>query len=138
MIIILCEKQLKEPIASPINCSREVYEAKCMTLQRLQKNHCLHLSIFLANKFKSLKKFSNLKTPTLHLNSLAFVFKAINWLSPSCLHNYSQPKPNIHKIGTYRDHHSQVGKFVNCAPNAKRLIKFCAPKTKLMCAPKLK
>ena len=32
----------------------------------------------------------------------------------------------------------QVGKFVNCAPNAKRLIKFCAPKMKLMCAPKLK
>ena len=32
----------------------------------------------------------------------------------------------------------QVGKFVNCAPDAKRLIKFCAPKMKLMCAPKLK
>ena len=31
----------------------------------------------------------------------------------------------------------QVGKFINCAPNVKRLIKFCAPRLKSMWAPKL-
>ena len=31
----------------------------------------------------------------------------------------------------------QVGKFVNCAPNVKRLITFCAPKLKLVSAPQI-
>ena len=44
-------------------------------------------------------KFLKLKD-TSHWNILTFVYKTMNRLSPSCIHNYFQPNSTIHKIGT--------------------------------------
>ena len=48
----------------------------------------------------------------LHLNILTFVYKSLNNLSPTCIHNYFTPNSTVHRIGTLRATRSDLFKSI--------------------------